>query len=165
MPKKSPKTKNEKINVCTLETQMSKYKVDFKRKGNLKIRIKTPVRTKLKKSSFLINTVPPRELPMCSGKTPSASPGQGITTPRRFVWDWKWVMLEAQVCICSSDGCNLDYSTSRATRSYFPRIGTDIADNTNTNTITNTITNTNIITSINTSTITSTNTSTKNTRW
>ena len=44
-------------NVCTLETQMSKYKVDFKRKGNPKIWIKTPVRTKFKKSSFLENTV------------------------------------------------------------------------------------------------------------
>ena len=49
--------KLKKNNVCTLETQMSKYKVDFKRKGNLKIRIKTPVRTKLKKSFFLVNTV------------------------------------------------------------------------------------------------------------
>ena len=54
---KKPQKEKEKINSCTLETQMSKYKRDFKRKGNLKIRIKTPVRTKLKKSSFLENTV------------------------------------------------------------------------------------------------------------
>ena len=49
--------KIKKINVCTLETQMSKHIGDFKRKGNPKIRIKTPVRTKFKKSSFLVNTV------------------------------------------------------------------------------------------------------------
>ena len=36
---------------------MSKYRGDFKSKGNPKIWIKTPVRTKLKKSSFLVNTV------------------------------------------------------------------------------------------------------------
>ena len=49
--------KIKKINVCTLETQMSKYKGDFKSKGNPKVRIKTPLRTKFKKSSFLENTV------------------------------------------------------------------------------------------------------------
>ena len=53
MSNKANNAKNYKINVCTLETQMSKYKGDFKSKGNPKIRIKTPVRTKLKKSSFL----------------------------------------------------------------------------------------------------------------
>ena len=57
MPNKVHNGKIKKINVCTLETQMSKYKGDFKSKGNPKNRIKTPVRTKLKKSSFLENTV------------------------------------------------------------------------------------------------------------
>ena len=47
----------KQINVCTLETQMSKYMGDFKSKGSLKIRIKTAVITKLEKSSFLENTV------------------------------------------------------------------------------------------------------------
>ena len=36
---------------------MSKHRENFKSKGNPKIRIKTPVRTKLKKSSFLVNPV------------------------------------------------------------------------------------------------------------
>ena len=45
------------INVCTLETQMSKCRGDFKSKGNPKIRIKALVRTKFKKSSILKNTV------------------------------------------------------------------------------------------------------------
>ena len=36
---------------------MSKHRENFKSKGNPKIWIKTPVRTKLKKSSFLVNPV------------------------------------------------------------------------------------------------------------
>ena len=47
----------KKIYVYTLETQMSKHREDFRKKGNPNIRIKTAVRTWLKKSFFLVNTV------------------------------------------------------------------------------------------------------------
>ena len=57
MPNKAQNGQIKKFNVCTLETQMSKYRGDFKSKGNPKFLIKTPVRTKFKKSSFLVNTV------------------------------------------------------------------------------------------------------------
>ena len=46
MPNKAQNGQIKKFNVCTLETQMSKYRGDFKSKGNPKIWIKTPVRTK-----------------------------------------------------------------------------------------------------------------------
>ena len=29
----------------------------------------------------------------------------------------------AQVCICTRDGCNKDYTSSRATYAYYPRLG------------------------------------------
>ena len=57
MPNKVHNGKIRKI-TRSLETQMTKYKGDFKSKGNPKIKIKTPVRTKFKNSSFLENTVP-----------------------------------------------------------------------------------------------------------
>lgn len=51
-------------------------------------------------------------------------------------------MVDVQVCICASDGCNLDYSTSRATTGkYYPRARTNVtlgATNTTYNTDTNT---------------------------
>ena len=48
MPNKANNGKIYKINVCTLETQMSKCRGDLKSQGNPKIWIKTLVRTKLK---------------------------------------------------------------------------------------------------------------------
>ena len=49
MPNKAQNGQIKKFNVCTLETQMSKPREDFRRKGNPKIIIKTPVRTKFQK--------------------------------------------------------------------------------------------------------------------
>ena len=57
MPNKAQNGQIKKFNVCTLETQMSKPRENLKSKGNPKISIKTPVRTKFKKSLFLVNPV------------------------------------------------------------------------------------------------------------
>ena len=57
MPNKANNGKIYKINVCTLETQMSKCRGDFTSKENPKIRIKALVRTKFKNTSILKNTV------------------------------------------------------------------------------------------------------------
>ena len=50
-------SKMKKINVCILKTKMSKCRLNFNGKENQKIRIKTIVRSKFKKSSFLVNSV------------------------------------------------------------------------------------------------------------
>ena len=71
-----------------------------------------------------------RALLMSSGKTLSAFQGLDSMTHRRL--DIVFLLLIylnqnhlsiSQVCICTRDGCNKDYTSSRSTYAYYPRLG------------------------------------------